>query len=367
MKKIISALCVLSCASPVFARDASSFLTVSNDVPREQANLIKSDLQRLSTLPISVTNPEFAKVLDMSPAITNTAMLEWLAQRIHYVVNEDFEISEKNMSLSQDKYNFQNPGIFPDLPTGMKSPGANPGNAGTVKVQTVMSNIGSAVYLAGKMSDALISVKIPGKFSKVPMTTPRIGILQVGKGMFSRSKGQPATSSMQDLDSSLMRLGTLFHEARHSDGNGKSLGMLHAKCPEGHAFEGYGACDFSLNGSYSVGAVVGKIFAETCATCTVGQKESLRLDYLDSYSRVITEKAAPDSVDKGNLAGMTADMLRTMKGTCEILLKYGPTADSIELCAGIDQKIANASAANQSPPPKLMIKAQFVDSRPEGI
>lgn len=89
------------------------------------------------------------------------------------------------------------------------------------------------------------------------------------------------------MANSLGRMAVFFHEARHSDGNGKSLGFFHAVCPSGHDFQGSYACDRNLNGPYSIGAQMMKEFIKNCDECSVSEKEQMRLRYLDSMNRVL--------------------------------------------------------------------------------
>lgn len=342
-------------ASSVSFAGGSSFLTVANDVPKEQKKLLESDLDRLSTMSLAGADANFSRVLDFSGPVTAKNLLDWLSLRIRYVVSSDMELN-KSAYIEERSYSYQNAGITPDIPESSKKPGndGGPSNGGGAadgpKVMVVMSNVGGALYIAGKSSGALLGLKIPG-VGKVPASSPRVGILQVGEGLFKIRATKE--SKIEDVDASLMRLGTLFHEARHSDGNGKNIGMLHAICPEGHAYAGYGACDFSLNGSYSVGAHITKVLTESCRDCSPTKKEGLRLDYLDSFSRVITEKAAPGAENELQSLLILRDSCDTIKGVKGI--------KTPEFCKDIDQRIADAQAGKGG-----TIKAQYLNSSPEG-
>lgn len=324
----------------------TSFLQIAKDVPKDQQALLQSDLDRLNNgKSINVTDPNFNRVMDMSGPVTGDSLLTWLSQRIRYVVSGDLDL-QQSFYVEDKSYSFQNPGVTPDIPEVPKRPDNGPDKNGR-KVVTVMTNIGGAVYVIGKQQDMLLGLKIPG-VGKVPVSSPRVGVLQVGEGLFMVRKG---VQKVQDVDASMERLSTLFHEARHSDGNGKTLGMLHDICPEGHNLEGYAACDFSLNGSYSVGAQVGKVLAENCKECTAAQKENLRLDYLDSFSRVITEK-------KDAAADYNDDAYDVLRKSCADLKKLG-LKDLPEICSKLEQ-------AQNQPKGAPGIKAQYLDSRPEG-
>lgn len=319
-------------------------LQTSSDVPQEHKALLQTDLQRLSGKSVNITDPNFARVMDMSGPVNGDTMLAWLSDRVHYVVSGSFDF-KTSYYVEQKNYNYQNPGVIPDIPKLVKQPDSGKPDASGKQVVTVMTNIGGGLYIAGKQSNILLGLNLPG-IGKVPLSSPRVGVLQVGQGLFMVPKGE----NVQDIDNSLQRLATLFHEARHSDGNGKTLAMGHAICPEGHAFAGYAACDFSLNGSYSVGAQAGKVLTENCTECTAAQKESLRLNYVDSFSRVITEKKEDGgfNIDEATKA--------TLKSTCDLLKKQSP-GNIPAIC----QDINSPAAANAA-----VTKATYLDSRPEG-
>jgi hypothetical protein len=120
----------------------------------------------------------------------------------------------------------------------------------------------------------------------VPIDSPRVGIIQVGEGLFlERFRIQP--KQIEAPANSIARLGSLFHEARHSDGNGASLGFGHAVCPAGHPYGGQNSCDRNRNGPYSVASAILKILLRECRDCSVEEKESLRVRILDYSSRII--------------------------------------------------------------------------------
>ncbi|RYZ87323.1 MAG: hypothetical protein EOP06_12860 [Proteobacteria bacterium] len=351
MKLFAAMSSVVLFSSLVQARNASSFLKFASDVPREQQSLIKQDLENLSRLQVTQADPNLRAVMDLEGAASGASLLAWISERVHYVLSEDFKLSVDNMSVAQAQFPFQNPGLTPDLPKGGKKADADRNTAGNLVI-TRMNNTGSALYVAGKQNGSLLAIKFPGKFGKLSVPSPRTGIIQIGKGLFANRKGD--TRNPQDIDRSFERLGTFFHEARHSDGNGKTLGLVHALCPAGHAYAGFSACDFSLNGSYGVEAAVGKVLFENCSECSVAQKESLRLNYLDSVSRVILEKTVEE--ESSPMDATIADAYRKL---CEVQTQYKmPMAPE---CASLDRD------ASAKPATKTIMKAQYLNSRPEGL
>jgi hypothetical protein len=93
-----------------------------------------------------------------------------------------------------------------------------------------------------------------------------------------------------------MRAETLFHEARHSDGHGKTLGFLHAKCPSYHDYAGLPACDLSTNGPYTIGALMFKyIMDSTADKSTEKTKKIQQLIYLDIANRTLSTSSLVQS------------------------------------------------------------------------
>ena len=139
--------------------------------------------------------------------------------------------------------------------------------------------------MMGKQSKVLLALKKTDG-SVLPLVSPHRGFIQIGEGLFlPRLRVNPAA---QDLPAnSVERLSTFFHESRHSDGHGKSLGFTHAICPEGHPYAGYPACDKNLNGPYTVGAQVLKTMAQACGDCSVKEKTIMKMIEADSRSRIL--------------------------------------------------------------------------------
>ena len=346
---------------PSFAQSNSSWrFKASSDVPRDQQETLRQDVEAFAKMPFIVNDDTFNKVMGLEGEVKANDLVRWLSIRAKILIGESYEMSEKDSYVASSNYNFQNPGVLPDIPEKIltpddspteASPTANPSNdSDEKKVYTIMSNTGAALYLNGKMNGMLIGINMPG-LGKIPATSPRVGILQIGRGLFRIGRTKNKTSG---IDSSLMRVSVLFHEARHSDGNKKNVGFMHAICPEGHDFAGYGACDFSLNGSYSVGYQVGKVIAESCKTCTVAQREALRLDYLDSYSRVIVKQDVRPGTQE------EIETLYKLKDSCKMLTSYGAgNSKVLQMCEGLDARILKAAS-------KQPLEAKYLDASPEG-
>jgi hypothetical protein len=211
----------------------------------------------------------------------------WLYDRVHYMLSEDFKPNLWNVSpVLGSSFEYPNPDVLPDFE--QPQPGLQSLAALNDEAKVVMANLGSALYMAGKSSKILLAAKVDG-VGKVQVTSPRTGIIMVGEGLFFDGYFPPGTAADAPVKSAF-RMATFFHEARHSDGNGKSLGFVHALCPEGHDYAGLNACDRSSNGAYSVGAAIEAHMASNCNDCSEQEREALRVMSLDSTSRIIPRK-----------------------------------------------------------------------------
>lgn len=262
-------------------------------VPKEQTQTLRQDFEWLNTLGSRTAPEEMTRVMGLQE-VSAPVLSSWLNERVNYVLAEDYELSLMNIRPYLFK-DFEFPRTeLPDieLPEGLQSfVGSEPARQGKV----VMANLGAALYVAGKASDLLLSSKIRG-IGRVPVTSPRVGIIQVGEGLFYDGYFGEEFGPESPVRRAF-RLDTFFHEARHSDGNGKSLGFLHALCPAGHDYEGQGACDRSTNGPYTVGALVSEELSVNCTECSEGEREAIRLIGLESRTRIIPQKDGSPAID----------------------------------------------------------------------
>ena len=258
---------------------------------------IQRDLNVLDNLKLKDVHPRTLEVMGVSTLNATTAS-KWLNDRVNYVVEEDALtvmklLFKKTIYVEQQNVSFPNANVIP-YSQDPKNQIADL-SAMTSKqddVLTVMSNLGAALYMGGKSQNTLYGMKVSRgllkKQIKVTVDSPRAGIIQVGEGLFH----QQLTINPENenaLSNSLNRLATFFHEARHSDGNGASLGYAHSKCPAGHELAGEYACDESLNGPYAVGALMTVEMIKSCDdSCSEREKEILKLIALDSAGRIMT-------------------------------------------------------------------------------
>ncbi len=286
MKRLV--LASLLAASPL---TNASDIIVSKGVKPKLREFIEKDLNVLENMKFTgTTSPEDLKIIGLDTLNAQSASA-WLSERVNYVIEENaFSVLKllvkKVITVERTGVTFPNPDA---IPYGLNS--TNNSLLNEQEVFTIMSNIGAGIYLAGKQEGKVYGMKISRgllkKSIKAVVESPRVGIIQVGEGLFMRefsiTKDNPSS-----MANSINRLATFFHEARHSDGNGVGLGFTHSLCPANHNFAGEAACDDNLNGPYTVGAIFMTEMLKSCGDkCNESEKEALRAQIFDSYYRVM--------------------------------------------------------------------------------
>ncbi len=265
---------------------------IDESVPKDAAKRLEKDLERLSYLPLQKQDPELQSLLKIS-TLDHLALIKWLEARVDFLVGPRINLGHPNLRPApldpgQPPFQYQNPGILPRLETPTVHPTG-------VLVLTAM-NLGTGLYIEGKTAGRLLELDLGTRI--VRSTSPRIGVIQIHAGLFDPSRAmtsdQGAQGAQGAMSNTLNRLSILFHEARHSDGNKESLGFLHAVCPEGHKFAGMSVCDRNANGPYQVEGTILRSFTESCERCSSGERERLRLKYLNSFERVISKEIWDD-------------------------------------------------------------------------
>jgi hypothetical protein len=277
-------------------------LTVVQGVPFDQANALKRDLNLLKAMSFSTKTEEVSHSILGLTKISPDVLHDWLLDRVSYVVGEKFDVN-KRLEVSTQKVLypkiFERPDFLADYIvedkeeatkrlfhleeleqiTAEEKTETKEDEEKDSGVMTVMSNLGAGIYNLGK-----------------PVLSPRVGIIQIGKGLFHPNL-TITPDEPNNLANSINRLGTLFHEARHSDGNGKSLIFGHAICPsELKEYAGFAACDRNLNGPYSVGVATILEMTKNCKTrCSEAETEVLAMITLDSASRIIKDRSGSNA------------------------------------------------------------------------
>lgn len=293
MKKVISIILLFS----FLASAKSSEILLSKSINSEYAEKIKSDLILLDGFPFKKNaSSDRVRVMQLND-INSESVSRWLNTRVHSIVQESAQ-SFFNLyllqiiSLQKNEVEYPNSDI---IPFSMTNPLSNNESDQTEsdlsnKELTLMSNLSANIYILGKSKKELYSVKISrGQLKKpynVKVISPRSGIIQIGDGLFD-PEFTVNPENPEAISNSILRLATLFHEARHSDGNGLSLGFTHAFCPPGHDYEGSAACDENLNGPYTIGKLMLTEMSNSCEECSERDKQLFKLIVLDNANRIL--------------------------------------------------------------------------------
>jgi len=335
--KTIRSFIVLGSFCCQLSRVSAQEIKIDDSVPSDIAQTMRRDLKNLRKSNLVDNDPETRRIMGLDVLNANS-FNQWLEDRSVYMVGEKFNL-ETQVYAASSSWSFENPGELPEMDPGKKvAPGG--------KVQTVMTNLGPALYFAGKLNNTLIGLRLTNG-DTISMTSPRLGSFQIGQGLFS-GKETIDPAKPDALSNSLSRLAVYFHEARHSDGHGKSLGFFHAICPKGHPFEGYNACDANRNGPYTVGAKAMYTFIKSCTECSVAEKEAMKLIAIDSENRVLKTKAASHSgVDVGS-----PEIIQTLLDTYKLLAQFetdpAKLADLKKKIAELEAEIAGLTGTSDS-------------------
>jgi hypothetical protein len=262
-------------------------LQYSQGVTAEQVARLNQDLLLLDTVSYKDSDGELTRLYKLSE-LSNESMRQWLAARAHYVVDQAHPLDASSILVMGVNVSYPNASELPGL-GGNKISNLDDEKAQQQGgAQVVMSNIGGILYFFGKQNKALMGINLQG-IGEVIVKSPRVGMFRIGDGLFA-----PLSKSLTDINDrihSFFRLGTLFHESRHSDGHGKTMLFAHAVCPMGHDYAGLPACDTPANGPYRLEALFLKAVKEGCADCSAKESEILSLLQLDSESRVLSATA----------------------------------------------------------------------------
>ncbi len=147
----------------------------------------------------------------------------------------------------------------------------------------LFKNSGSWYYLYGKKNQKRVSLQLRNS-SMVDISSPRVGVVFVDPDLTSVDL---SNGNLKSEANSILRLSSLFHEARHSDGNKKSLAFHHTNCPMDNDYRGMDVCDISLNGGYGVQTALLKTLYDNCKKCSPAEIEMLKLLALDLYSKIL--------------------------------------------------------------------------------
>ncbi len=249
-------------------------------------NNLRKDLARIERfdLDTGTSNDQALQNLINSTDLKAGTMSEWLKQRVRFIINED--LSKYRLgAVRADSRSYE---VF-------RLSADQTGNS----ENTAAAMIGTALYAISKKINAEIPevnyLMININNSWVHANTQRNGVMQIGPALFD-PRFQPNPSNLDAYTNTAIRVETLFHEARHADGNAAagSLGFTHINCPAGAGISkelvGQPACDSNANGPYTLGYRVLKAYAAKCGSlCSVKDKSMLDTFALDSLTRVVNQ------------------------------------------------------------------------------
>lgn len=240
-------------------------------VPGNQKSLIEGDLKLIASTRLSAGTPEDLKILNVTD-LSEASLIGYLRERVRYVVGESFSYKQK-IQTAQLSSTF-------DSEVFSSTRDANP----LPQTQIVMWNLGSYLFLQAKSNNERITLDLG--LLNIWIRSVRVAIVQIGEGLFSANaiKGIALDSKANRF----LRIGTYFHEGRHSDGNGSNAAFPHAKCPSGDYKDDF-ACENNSNGPYAVQATLLKYLYAACQTqgCSEQELTGLTLSIADYRSRLL--------------------------------------------------------------------------------
>jgi hypothetical protein len=345
-------------------------IKIASSVPQDQAAQLIKDIQTLKTMTFSKPDPNMLTLMEIPDANAST-LVSWMESRVNFIVDENFALDDTNITTSKQSFNYPNPNATPSIetPAPVQVPVPSPSQSpdASNQVQVLMLNIGAAIYYSGKEDSSLYDVQIPGVGTEAA-TSPRIGIIKIRSGMFNGlftgDIGKDPSTFINTMPYLALRLSTLIHEARHSDGNGTSLGFFHALCPSG-IYANMNACDRNLNGPYQIETTFLNSFAQSCTTCSAGDTAAIQVIAADAASRQIVS-----TNDTSDLSTQQLMVLNSEISYCQIIstlppgtIPVGTAPNSID-CSNLAAMQAQYNAL-QSSGTKVILSTMW-DSTPEG-
>lgn len=275
--KIIVLATLLFTISSSFAAEMYGGVSFHSSVPVDQMNIMKSDIDYLYKKPVIDPDIDFLKLADI-PRAEGPYLHNWLLNRMRFIISENFDLN-KNLTRKFFHRFPKTPNVDLGKLNSYSEVAADEASNPTI----IMSNTGGLLYITGKRGGTLLGLKYDDQKIMAPST--RVGIVQIGAGLFLERF--MINDQMLSSANTISRLGTYFHEARHSDGNSKHTGFVHEKCPLTHPYAGYAACEKSANGSYSIGAYSERHFYRNCTDCSTADKGVLAVRMIDSINRIV--------------------------------------------------------------------------------
>jgi len=256
-----------------------SFMIFDSLVPSNSKTLLKQDLRRIerTSLETGTDNDIALKELLTLPDLKAETLSNWLKERVKVMISDKLSLYRISLVRQNERRLF----VFP------QEQDSAPGDKNVLATM-----YGMALYVESKRFRGLdtrnsyLAIEVNNQW--VHANTQRNGVMMIGPALFD-PRLQPDKSNGGAYANSALRIATLFHEARHADGNAvsMSLGFGHAICPSGD-YKGRPACDANANGPYSVSYRMLKAYIERCGSfCSEYERRFLETAMLDNLSRVV--------------------------------------------------------------------------------
>lgn len=276
MKKLLIAIIITS--STAHAADCNlpaTKIIFHKDLEGTERKLIEDDLKWLQELKLQSNYVQNASKVLNAPIQSGQDLHHWLLTRVRRLT---YSLSELQYEMNTIKEKVSYP--FADLKPALETPWGSKidlPTEGPDRIRNYASNISASEYENGKLMQELFRLdNVPG-LGKVTINSPRTGIININFSFFDPNffgHEVPTDSLAQRI----FRLSVLFHEARHSDGQGVSLSFPHSVCPKGHRFAGLASCDDTENGGYAVGISVLRLLQDSSP-----QLNKTEADFLKSH------------------------------------------------------------------------------------
>ncbi len=271
-------------------------LRFSSGVSLVEKSIIDLDLNNLSQARLPVGNGFWE--MELSAPVTTERLSLWLQERVQVVIHSAHPLDASVIRKEKQRF-FVPRNSTIDLSV-FQVPEVASGGA-LINSQVLMSQVSGPFYLESKRTNTLRSLFVQG-LGWMEVFSPRVGIVRIGASFFEplsmATKDSPKDSDLNAIH----RLQTLFHEGRHSDGNGENTTFPHQICPRGHTYQGRRACDDSVNGGYRISAETAKLLSNDCRNCSVAEKEALLVLEADSWERILPaarrKDTRPESVQR---------------------------------------------------------------------
>jgi hypothetical protein len=229
--------------APIDILDSGATIAFDSSISPKNAELIRQDLAALSDMEIEDPDGKIRETLELEPSgasLRGSVLVEWIASRVRYFVGEGFNVKDRLASV-EEGFRYE-PRVFGQT----QAPGFFSAEDGSANIQDriLAENLGAAIYSAGKKNNQLVAVEVAGQW--ILANSPRVGVIRLRDRFFDYTNIKNLRPDAASLDTETQRrdqelramagmfsrLSTLFHEARHSDGNGENVGFPHRECPK---------------------------------------------------------------------------------------------------------------------------------------